>query len=120
MSDPKARLISRALHQVSADLVGTTDLLQPGATPGNPSQVAITSELLVLDPAGGSRIVHLPPTTGMRGASVTVVNAADAAENLTMVDLANGATLVTIAQNESGTVRAGDTEWYNVGVGKNT
>jgi hypothetical protein len=118
--DPKARLIQNSFTEVTADLVGTTDLLAPGGVPANASFVVIESEVLALDPDGATRIVNLPPTTGLRGAQVTIVNSADAAESIQLVDEANGATMVTIAQNESGTVRAGDSVWYNVGVGKAT
>jgi len=118
--DPQARILHTSLHQVSATLVGTTTLLAPSGVAANPSQVVVSDELLALDPGGAARVVNLPPVTGLRGARLMVVNVADAAEDLYLVDDVLSATLVTVSQSETGIVVAGDTRWYNAGLAKAT
>lgn len=120
MADPKANIAMNALEEVTASLVGTTTLLAPGKVPANASFVSIDSHLLALDPDGAARVVNLPPTTGLRGLRLTVVNTADGAENINLVDEGNSASLVTISQNETGVVVAGDSAWYLQGLGKAT
>lgn len=59
--------------------------------------------VIVLDPGGAARNVDLPPTTNLKGHSVTIINSADAAEALTVRLTSGGATIGTIDQSENAT-----------------
>ena len=66
-----------------------------------------SSQLLKLDPGGAARNVNLPGiaegVADTDGLVFVITNAADAAENLVILDPA-AATVVTISQNESCTI----------------
>lgn len=52
------------------------------------------------DPGGSARNLTMPTETGRAGAFYWLVNAADAAENITVKD-SGGSTVVTLNQNDS-------------------
>jgi hypothetical protein len=66
---------------------------------------------LKLDPGGAARTVLLWPELDCKGAMVFIVNAADAAENLTVKEDSNTTTIVTINQNEGAWVWSDGTSW---------
>lgn len=66
--------------------------------------------LQVLDPGGAGREVDLPPEA--EGLSYYIVNAADAAEVLTVKDDAGAVTIGTLAQNERAVFHCDGTTWH--------
>lgn len=75
--------------------------------------VTVTSKsgnILVLDPAGASRDVTMPPEESCEGAVFVIYNTADAAENLVIKNDAAG-TIVTIGRGESYIVACNGTAW---------
>lgn len=73
--------------------------------------------LVILDPGGATRVVTLPAVTEV-GLAFIIVNAADAAEDLTVNNPA-AATIMTVSQNELGFVFCSGSAWYG-GVVKQT
>lgn len=74
--------------------------------------------MLFLDPGGSTRVVTLPAEADSVGLMFTIVNMADAAEDLTIQDDATGA-VATVAQNESAIVVCNGVAWRSL-VGANT
>lgn len=70
--------------------------------------------ILKIDPGGAGRTVLLPPEED--GLCYWIVNAADAAENLTVKEDSNTTTVVTINQNESAVVVCMGSTWILIGV----
>lgn len=68
----------------------------------------------VLDPGGSARDVTLP--TGFKGRKITIVNAADAAEALTIKD-SEGSTIATAGQNEVAVCHHDGSAWTAYGLG---
>lgn len=58
-----------------------------------------------VDPGGAARNVDLPATTNLAGHEFEIHNLADAAEAITVRLTGGGATVATVDQNESVTVR---------------
>lgn len=56
--------------------------------------------MIPLDPGGAGRNVDLPATTNLEGHEFTIINTADAAEDLTVRLTGGGATVATISQSE--------------------
>ena len=68
-----------------------------------------------LDPGGAGRDVNLPAEATADGIAYRILNAADAAEDLTVKD--DGAsTIVTISQNEAAWVVCDGTSWVHMGI----
>ena len=81
---------------------------------------ARSSQMLRLDPGGANRNVDLPgPDEGIEdnnGLNYTILNTADAAENLVVRNPA-GATVATVSQNERCTfVGVGAQVWAHMGI----
>jgi hypothetical protein len=68
-----------------------------------------------LDPAGGAVNVDLPAEPSSNGIWFYIMNAADAAENITVRNDA-AATIVTLNQNEAAIVICDGTSWVHMGV----
>ena len=66
---------------------------------------------MAIDPGGASRDLTLPGVATNKGRVLRIANTADAAENL-VVKNAGGSTIVTISQNEIGTVFEAGGAWY--------
>ena len=66
-----------------------------------------------LDPGGSARTITLPTTA--KGMAFRVLNAADAAETLTVKN-AGGSTIATIAQDEAAWVVSDGSSWKNMGI----
>ncbi len=64
-----------------------------------------------IDPGGSARNVTLPPIADSLGRRILIVNKADAAESITVKNVA-ATTIGTIAQNEAGVFYCSDTAWY--------
>ena len=62
-----------------------------------------------LDPGGAGRDVLLPAEE--QGLRVTIVNTADAAEDLTVKEDSDTTTIVTISQNEDAELYCDGTDW---------
>lgn len=67
--------------------------------------------VLKLDPGGAHRNVLLPAEADVRGCTFTIINAADAAENLVVKDDSGDTTLATINQNEAAHFVCDGTTW---------
>jgi hypothetical protein len=71
------------------------------------------ADVMVLDPGGVQpRNVTLP--TAAMGAKVTIVNSADANENLTVLDPGGGSTNGIVGQNEIGVFFSDGTGWHHL------
>ena len=66
---------------------------------------------LKLDPGGASRNVLLWPELDMKGATVFIVNGADAAENLVLKEDTGTTTIATVNQNEGAWIQCDGTNW---------
>jgi hypothetical protein len=118
-------LESRRGTATAATLTGTTRLRY---TTGDVAagQVRVLTPTLALDPGGAARVVYLPPASQvLAGVRLSIVNTADAAEALNIVDdtvSVSAVSLAAIAQDETGEVICtnggpGGWRWYNLGVG---
>ncbi len=112
MATAKANVIAGSTGVQAETLTGATTLVAPGGLAAA-GEVVMTSDILALDPGGAGRTVTLAPAADVAGLTLTIVNTADAAEDLTISD---GSTVITISQGETGVVRAVDTDWYAVSV----
>lgn len=74
----------------------------------------LASSHFTMDPGGAGRSVVLPnaATAGMAGQFITIANAADAAEVLTVS--ADSATVVTPTQGESAILWCTGVKWYGI------
>lgn len=101
---------ARALNSRQVKLAKTAATLSGTYTISNltPSQV------YVLDPGGAGRNVVLPQE--MDGSFLVIVNAADAAENITVKASDASTTVNTIGQNETGLFFCDGTTWTGVGL----
>ena len=70
-----------------------------------------SSQFLLLDPGGATRVVTLPAAEN--GLFFYIVNTADAAEDLTVSD---GSTVATLNQNDAAWFVSDGTDWYCMGV----
>ena len=70
--------------------------------------------ILRLDPGGASRTVTLPTEADMDGWMGLIVNAADAAETLTVKEDAGSTTIATIDQNEACLLACDGTNWWGI------
>ena len=95
-------------HQIAREKIGVMTLA------ANLTLTLQYRNVLKIDPAG-ARDVTLPAEAGADGASFEIVNAADAAEAMTVKD-DGGSTIVTISQNEKATVVCDGTSWYHTGI----
>lgn len=68
-----------------------------------------------LDPAGGAVNVDLPAEAASDGTWFYIMNAADAAETITVRNDAAG-TVVTLPQNEAAIVICDGTTWVHMGI----
>ncbi len=67
--------------------------------------------LLRLDPGGAARTVNLWPELEAKGMVVEIVNAADAAETITVKEDSSTTTIASIAQNRSAKLMCDGTTW---------
>jgi len=70
-------------------------------------------DLLKLDPGGAARDVTLWPVASRKGVKVWLVNAADAAETITVKNV-GGSTIGTVAQNKTGIFYCDGSTWYAI------
>lgn len=77
------------------------------------TMVNLDKTVQVLDPGGAGRTVTLPAEATATGLFFILVNAADAAEALTVEDDASGA-VASVGQNEIGFVVCDGTSWHGV------
>lgn len=75
--------------------------------------------IINVDPGGATRIVLMPLATGNAGLQFRILNAADAAEDLTIKDSTNTTTFGTISQNEIGDLICTGSTW-RIGIGTTT
>ena len=68
-----------------------------------------------IDPGGGALTITLPAEADSNGAWFEIINAADAAETITVKDDAAN-TIVVIPQNEKATVICDGTLWSHTGI----
>lgn len=69
-------------------------------------------DVLVLDPGGAGRTVLLPTEANAANRMFFIINAADAAEALTVKDDSNTTTVVSVGQSEMGIVFCDGTSWH--------
>lgn len=107
-------LVPPANHGVqNITMAATTQLRNHYTTTANEFQ--IQGEILVVDPTG-SRELRLPPEATSKGMTLNILNAADAAEDITLKGdggsaLSIGASIV-ISQNEMAYCVCDGSEWY--------
>jgi len=119
MQSPRANLARSAMSPYTLTLTGETDIVGAGVA-GSALVIPLESDLLLLDPGGAGRVVVLQlDPSAHRGTEITIVNTADAAEDLT-IEYPENTTILTISQSETGRVVAGDSAWYNAGLAKAT
>lgn len=68
-------------------------------------------DVLKLDPGGAGRTVNLWPEATRKGVLVTIINAADAAETLTVKEDTSTTTIGSVAQNKTGVFYCDGTDW---------
>lgn len=68
-------------------------------------------DVLKLDPGGAGRTVLLWPEATRKGVLVWIINAADAAETLTVKEDSNTTTIGSVAQNKTGLFYCDGTNW---------
>ncbi len=73
-----------------------------------------THRILRLDPGGGARTVVLPTEADMDGYMGIIVNAADAAETLTVKEDGDSTTIATIDQDEACLLFCDGTNWWGI------
>lgn len=73
-----------------------------------------SANVLRIDPGGAGRTVTLPPAGESDGLAFDILNAADAAETLTVVD--STGTIVSIAQNRAAKVVSDGSVWTHMGI----
>ncbi len=96
-------------HQIRTEPIGDITLAATLVLTQNHRNV------LRLDPGGAGRDVTLPAEAICDGFWFEIVNAADAAEALTVKD-DGGGTIVSIAQNEKATVVCDGVTWFHTGI----
>lgn len=112
--------MSTTLLNVAADSYGVGDTLAaneriPGGVyiatlTGNIALDATYPRLCKLDPGGSARDITLDPVAKAEGLVRVIVNAADAAENLVLKNVA-GSTIATVNQNELAKVYCDGSTW---------
>lgn len=100
--------VSKMRLGINAMTLGADLTLTHGAAP-----------LQFLDPGGAGRKVLMPTEADSKGLCFFIVNKADAAEDLTIRDDADAATVGTISQNEMAMLVCNGTIWH-IGVGTTT
>lgn len=73
-----------------------------------------THRILRLDPGGAARTVVLPTEADMDGYMGLIVNAADAAETLTVKEDGDSTTIATIDQDEACLLFCDGTNWWGI------
>lgn len=119
MQAPLANLCRSALAPYTLTLTGETDI-EPASTQASATVIPLTTDVLVLDPGGATRVVvfQLDPAS-YAGLDVVIQNTADAAEDLT-IEYPENTTILTISQSETGRVLSTGTAWINAGLAKAT
>lgn len=112
--------MSTALLNVAADAYGVGDTLAANQrTPGGVYIATLTGNIaldatyprtLKLDPGGSARDVTLDAVATAEGLVRTIVNGADAAENLVCKNV-GGSTIGTVNQNELGVFYCDGSTW---------
>lgn len=112
-------LCRNALEPIVATLTGETDIVESSTAP-SALVIPLVSDVLILDPGGATRVVVLQADpAGYGGLELTIQNAADAAESLT-IEYPENTTILTIAQSETGKVLSTGSAWILSGLGKAT
>jgi hypothetical protein len=112
-------LVRGAFSPYVLTLTGETDIEAHNAT-ASALVIPLITDVMVLDPGGAGRVVVLqadPATYG--GLELTIQNAADADESLT-IEYPENTTILTIAQAETGKVLSTGSAWINSGLAKAT
>jgi hypothetical protein len=97
----------------SATLGGTTTLVLNATSTAD--EIQVTGEILVLDP-DGNKALYLPPVAASKGMVLRIINSANAAEVITITELAAGAlgtaASVALARQEQAYCVCDGTDWY--------
>ena len=97
----------------SATLAGTTTLVYNATSTAN--EIQVQGEILALDPAG-ARALYLPAIGQSKGVVLRIINTANAAEVITITELAVGAlgtaASVELARQEMAYCVCDGTDWY--------
>ena len=70
--------------------------------------------MLILDPAGGAKTVLLPAEASSKDLIFIIVNAADAAETITVEEDSSTTSIGTVAQNASGLFHCDGVTWRKI------
>lgn len=119
MRGPLTDLARNALDPIVRTLTGETDIETASTTP-SATVIPLTSDVLVLDPGGATRVVVLQVAPSeYAGLEVVIQNDADAAEDLT-IEYPENTTILTVSQSETGRVMSTGSAWINAGLAKAT
>lgn len=111
LADGLASAIAQALLG-SGHPVKIPELLSVRTLTGTDTLTNQARNIQRLDPGGAARNVLLPPEED--GLFYFFVNAADAAETISVKDDSNTTTVMSLAQNTAGCVYCAGTTWYKV------
>lgn len=108
--------LDTAFANVHLAPLGVKGLLHSATLTGTLALDLTYPNLLKLDPGGSARDVTLPPAADFSGGVYAIVNAADAAETITLKEHADdgGSTVGTIEQNRAVLVAVESGAWVFV------